>query len=199
MTPAEPTRRDFLADSSRAATAGWLAVQLPWLAALAGCAREDAREGAGFVALTPAEARAMGAFAAQIIPSDDGTPGAEEAGAVHFIDRALGMPFFADSAPVIRAGLVDLDSRARAVDGGADFASLSGVQQVAIMREIEHDPFFTAARRLVVIGTFADPSYGGNTAGAGWKMMGIEHQPTYAPPFGWYDAQVGSDPKPNAS
>ncbi len=39
-------------------------------------------------------------------------------------------------------------------------------------------PFFTAARALVVIGTFADPSYGGNKGGAGWMMIGIDHRPT---------------------
>ena len=137
----------------------------------------------------------MRAFAAQIIPSDDGTPGAEEAGAVHFVDRALGMPLFAASVPVIRAGLADLDARTRATGGKDGFASLSPAQQIAIMRQIEQTPFFTAARNLVVIGTFADPSYGGNVGGAGWTMIGMEHRPTYTTPFGWYDAQSGADPK----
>jgi len=48
---------------------------------------------------------------------------------------------------------------------------------------------FHTARTLVVIGTFADPSHGGNTGGAGWSMIGIDHQPSYEAPFGWYDAQ----------
>ena len=137
----------------------------------------------------------MRAFAAQIIPSDDGAPGAEEAGAVHFVDRALGIPLFAPSAPLIRAGLVDLDARARAFGSRASFASAPAAEQIAIMRQIEQSPFFTAARTLVVIGTFADPLYGGNTRGVGWTMLGIDHRPTYAAPFGWYDAQSGPDPK----
>jgi len=200
MTPAQSTRRDFLGDSSRAATASWLALHFPWLTALAGCAREDARGGAAGVTLTAAEVRAMRAFAAQIIPSDDGTPGAEEAGAVHFIEGALGRPLFADSVAIIRSGLADLDARARAVDGGArDFASLSGTQQVAIMREIERGRFFAVARTLVVTGTFADPSYGGNKGGIGWTIVGLEHRPIYVPPFGWYDAQPATDPTPRAA
>ena len=184
------TRRDFLLTSSRGATAGWLAFQLPWLAALAGCARDDARTGDAFTHLSAAEARTMRAFAAQIIPSDNDVPGADEAGAVHFVDRALGMPFFADDVPVIRAGLADLDARARSFDAHGGFASLAGAQQVSIMQRIESTPFFVAARMLVVVGTLADPSYGGNRDTLGWKMMGMEHRPSYSAPFGWYDGQA---------
>jgi len=193
MSAAKLTRRDFLTDSSRAATASWLALHLPWLTALASCARTDAPADGAFITLTPAESRAMRAFAAQIIPSDDGSPGAEEAGAVHFVDRALGMPAFANSIAVIRTGLADLDVRAGHIDASKVFAALPGEQQIAIMRAIEHEPFFTAARALVVIGTFADPSYGGNKGGAGWMMIGIDHRPSYSAPFGWYDASLGQD------
>ena len=195
MDDAQITRRDFLADYGRLMAGGWLALELPWLGALASCAREDARKGAGPRSLTPAEARAMRAFAAQIIPSDDGAPGAEEAGAVHFVDRAFDMPFFAESVSAIRAGLADLDVRARAVNASSDFASLPHAQQVAILQDVEHTPFFKAARTLVVIGTFAEPSYGGNKDGVGWTMIGIEHRSSHTAPFGWYDAQSGDATK----
>jgi gluconate 2-dehydrogenase gamma chain len=181
------TRREFLADSGHAITAGWLTLQLPLLAALASCGRDDKEAGKAFTTLTPAEARAMRAFAAQINQSD-GTPGAEEAGAVYFVDRALATPYFAESLPVLRAGLADLDARARSL-AGRDFAALASGQQVELMRRIEKEPFFLAARTLVVIGTLADPSYGGNRGLAGWKMIGMDHQPTYSAPFGWYDAR----------
>ena len=131
----------------------------------------------------------MRAFAAQIIPSHDGVPGADEAGAIYFIDRALARPPFAERASVIRSGLRDLDARARALERGADFVALPTVAQVAIMREIEREPFFALARLLVVLGTFADPQYGGNIGGVGWTMLGIDHRPTYSAPFGWYDAR----------
>jgi hypothetical protein len=184
MTSVYSTRRTFLVDAGRAVTSGWLA--LPLVAALADCARD----GATTTGLTPAEARTMRAFAAQILPADDDTPGADDMGAVQFIDRALRAPFFAANVPIIRAGLADLDRRARALDGSSDFATLGAAQQIEIMQQIEHEPFFAAARTLVVSGTLADPSYGGNTRGAGWTMLGMEHRPSYAAPFGWYDAHA---------
>lgn len=138
--------------------------------------------------LTPAEAHTMREFAGRIIPSDDGTPGANEAGVVYFADRALGMRFFADAAPVIAAGLADLDMRGKRMGGRNGFPSLDASQQIEIIREIEHTPFFAIARSLVIIGAFGDPSYGGNRGGAGWKLLSIEHGTTYAAPFGWYDS-----------
>ena len=136
----------------------------------------------------------MRAFAARLIPSDQNLPGADEAGAVHFIDRAFGKPFFADVVPVVRAGLADLDARARAL-GERDFASVPPGRQEAIMRQVERTPFFLAARMLVVVGTFADSAYGGNRGEAGWKIVGFEHEPTYAAPFGWYDAHEEASAK----
>jgi len=59
----------------------------------------------------------MRAFAAQIIPSDKSLPGADEAGAVHFVDRAFGKPFFADIVPVVRAGLADHQPRTTNLTG----------------------------------------------------------------------------------
>lgn len=186
------TRRQFLSDSSRTATAGWLTLQLPWLTALAACGHKDTGSNEQYAQLTPAEARAMRAFAEQIIPSGPDGPGAVELGAVTFVDRALGAPFFAASVPIVRTGLADLDARAHALKRGVEFASLAASQQIAIMRQIEHEPFFATARTLVIIGTFAEPSYGGNRGAAGWAMVGIDHRPSYTAPFGWYDAQTGT-------
>ena len=193
------TRRDFLAQSGQSLSAGWLSFQLPWIAVLASCAREDANRGAALLHLTPAEGRAMRAFAAQIIPSDDGTPGANELGVIYFVDRALGTPYFSPSLQILRAGLEGLDAQARAAGERNGFASLDPRRQIAIMRQIEHTPFFAAARTLVVIGAFADPSHGGNKGGAGWAMLGIEHRPSFSAPFGWYDAHPDSDPPKRAA
>lgn len=190
MDGTEFTRRSFLADASRGVIAGWVALNLPLVGSLASCAREDAKQQAEFNTLTPAEARAMRALAAQIIPTDNDGAGAEEAGAVYFIDRALAQAYFAESLPLIRAGLADLDERARAINGRWEFGSLPSSQQMTIIREIERQPFFAAARTLVVLGTFADPLHGGNRNHTGWKLVKMDHQPTYTTPFGWYDAQA---------
>ena len=189
MDPAQTPRRDFLVDLMRTAAAGALAIQLPMLATLEGCARDTDQ----FAHLTPSEARAMRAFAAQILPSEAGSPGAEEAGVVYFVDRALGDPFFADMVPVIRAGLAQLDALARSAGARQGFSSMSQADQAAIIRRIANGPFFASARTLVLTGAFADSSYGGNRGGAGLIMMGIEHRPSYAAPFGWYDAQSAAD------
>ena len=130
----------------------------------------------------------MAAFASRILPSDDGLPGADEAGVVHFVDQAFGMPFFADAVPVIRRGLADLDERARTAGSRHGFAALTDARQDAVMRDVEHTAFFDAARTLVVIGMFSDPGYGGNRDRAGWKMLGMEHASVWTAPFGWYDA-----------
>jgi gluconate 2-dehydrogenase gamma chain len=199
MTDDASTRRGFLAHSGQSLSAGWLSFQLPWIGVLAGCARDDASRGAGFLHLTPAEGRAMEAFAARIIPSDDGTAGADQLGVVYFIDRALGTPDFSSQLPLLRAGLEDLDARAHLAGERRGFAWLDTRRQTGIMRQVERDPFFTAARTLVVIGAFSDPSHGGKKSGAGWMMIGIEHRPSFSAPFGWYDANPDADPPKRAA
>lgn len=180
-------RRTLLIDAARVAAAGWLTFELQRLVE---CARDSGRGDSEFAHLTTAEGRALRAFAAQILPSDNDTPGADEAGVVYFVDSAFGMPFFADSVAVIRSGLADLDSRAKTAVKRRDFASASGAEQIAIMRTIEATPFFVAARTLVITGMFADPSYGGNRDGAGWSLLALEHRPSFTAPFGWYDAHL---------
>jgi hypothetical protein len=144
-----------------------------------------------------AEARAMRAVATQLIPSDDG-PGAEEAGAVYFVDRVFGLGHFGHDVPIVRSGLADLDARARLL-GAADFAALVDATQINVMKHLEHTTFFATARTLVIIGTFAEPSYGGNKNNTGLRLVGIDHRPSYSAPFGWYDVQDGNDsPKPAA-
>ena len=131
----------------------------------------------------------MEAFAAQIVPSEAGLPGASEAGAIWFIDRALESHFAQMKVPV-QAGIADLDARARRrVKGVKGFADLDSADQIRIMRQVEGQPFFFMGRMLTVMGVFSDPSYGGNRDHAGARILGIAHQPSYQPPFGWYDAE----------
>lgn len=169
-----------------AAATGGAAVQLGLVSMLAGCERRIEP----FARLSPAEARTMRAFAAQILPSEPGLPGAEDAGAVFFVDRAFGDPFFADTVPIVRAGLAELDARARGAGARDGFASLGDAEQQKIMRLVENEPYFAAARTLVLIGTFGDPSHGGNRGGVGMRIMRMDHRPSYTAPYGWYDAHI---------
>ena len=133
----------------------------------------------------------MQAFAARIIPSDDGQPGAAEAGAAWFADGALGGPM-SSARELITTGLADLDARATAAHGAA-FADASADDQDAIMRAVEDTQFFFVARLLTVAGTFSDPSHGGNRDHVGFTVLQMEHAPAFRPPFGWYDEEYARE------
>lgn len=141
-----------------------------------------------FRTLTTAEATELEAMAERIMPTTD-TPGAKQAGVIHFMDRALG-GFEKEVLPDVRKGLVDLGGRAAKRKAGAKFSALAAAQQDAILTEIEKGEFFQGIRYLTMVGMFADPRYGGNQGGVGWKILGFEHRPTYTPPFGYYDAEA---------
>jgi len=166
---------------------GWTALHLPVLTSLAACARDASARAEPLTLLTAVEGRTLGAFADRILPPDPGLPGAVDAGAVHFVDRALAelMP---PVAPVVREGLAELDRRS-----GGDFAGLDATRQDEVMRALEDSEFFYVGRMLVLCGVFADPKYGGNRDGAGNELVGIEPHGAHSPPFGWYDAQYAAE------
>lgn len=186
------SRRVFLGSTGRSLGAAWLCVNPALVATLSACARDAARAAEPFVALTAQEAATMRALAARIVPSDD-LPGAEEAGAVYFVDLALDGPMAGMAAPV-RAGLTELDARAIR-NRGAAFGELAPVAQDELIREVEDTEFFALARMLVLMGVLADPVHGGNRNGAAPELVGIEHASAWRPPFGYYDA-AASAPSP---
>ena len=184
-------RRAFLR-TAIAATAAWATADLLQVEeALAFAAQQAAAAApAATTTLTAAQAAVVVAMTARILPAVDGRPGAREAGAVFFIDKALAT-FNVAATPLYVAGIADLDQRARAkVVGSAGFAALTAAQQDDVLREIEATPFFQATRFDTLVGVFALPMYGGNRAYMGWHMLGFEHQPTFKAPFGYYDAEV---------
>ncbi|WP_347260581.1 gluconate 2-dehydrogenase subunit 3 family protein [Rudaea sp.] len=175
------SRRQFL---QSAAGAAWLAAA--WPAILTAAEQGHAARATGtFKHLAADEAADFAAIAAQIIPSGDDLPGANEAGVVYFIDAALG-GFMAGAAADLRKGLADLNQSA-----GVRFATLPADRQVQALKGAEATPFFEAVRFLTIGGMFALPGYGGNRDSAGWKLLGFEHQMAWAPPFGFYDAKAG--------
>jgi gluconate 2-dehydrogenase gamma chain len=126
---------------------------------------------------------------ARILPAVDGRPGAREAGAVYFIDRALAT-FNSAQKTLYADGIGDLNRRA-----GSNFATLTPSRQDELLREIEQTPFFQTVRFDTLIGTFALPSWGGNRDFAGWRLLGVEHQPFFQAPFGHYDANLDAGGK----
>ena len=136
--------------------------------------------------LSPAEAADVEAVAAQIVPTDD-TPGAREAGAVYFIDRALAS-FFSQLAVDYRAQLAAFQAGYRErYPAIRSFASLTSEQQIAYLNGVDQTPFFTTTRLLTLLGMFSLPAYGGNRDGVGWKLLGFEDHHVFHPPFGYYD------------
>src|SRR5277367_307154 len=101
-------RRDFLARTATGLGAAWISAN--WSAAVAASAH--ARLAAiseaplKFEFFSEEQAIDVAAIASRIIPSDD-SPGATEAGAVYFIDRAL-VTFAVDAQAIYRDGLVQL-------------------------------------------------------------------------------------------
>lgn len=184
------TRRDFLTAMS-AGGVGLLLAEWPGLdGALAHAhAVSSGAAPARFAVLTPAEVADVTAIAARIMPTTD-TPGATEAGVVHFIDRAF-EEFAAEDLPDFRKEIEALAKRATARRATARrFSDLGAADQDAVLTEIETTDIFRGLRGLVMLGMFADPKYGGNRGEAGWKLIGFENRMVHSPPFGYYDAQA---------
>ena len=130
--------------------------------------------------LTQAEADTLGAMTARLIPTDANGPGAAEARAASYIDRALGGAL-ADFRDVYRSGLASVDAYARSSKGVA-FARLAAADQDAVLGDLERNaapgfaggsaPFFNLVLAHTVQGTFGDPFYGGNRNFAGWDLIG---------------------------
>ena len=134
----------------------------------------------GFVTLTVSEADTLEAVVARLIPTDENGPGATEARAAYYIDRALGGAL-ASSRETYATGLAATDAYARA-SAGAGFATLAPADQDRILGEMEEgvvtgfepssSSFFNLVRGHTLQGTFCDPYYGGNADFVGWDLLG---------------------------
>lgn len=181
------TRRSFLFALGGLSTSVWLAASWQEIAAAADHATHIATTApATFGFLSPGDAADVDAMSAQLLPSGS-SPGAREAHAVYFIDRALAT-FFAARAPAFRSGLAEFQRSFRnSHPAAASFAAASLTEQLDFLTAVERTEFFEAVRVLTIVGTLSLGQYGGNYAGAGWKIMGFEDQHAFSPPFGYYD------------
>ncbi len=120
--------------------------------------------------LGPVESATLAAVCGRIIPTDENGPGAAEARASTYIDRALG-GWLASSRADYTAGLAAIDAAARSRAGRA-FADLPAGEQDAVLEAVEDTPFFSLVRGHTIQGTFCDPVYGGNAGFVGWDLLG---------------------------
>jgi gluconate 2-dehydrogenase gamma chain len=135
-------------------------------------ARAQALPAAGetLMSLTPAEAETLRGIVARIIPADENGPGALEARADRFIDRALAGALKNQRA-AYSSGLAAIDAAAQS-SKGSSFARLSPADQDAVLTAMQGNPFFNLVRTHTIQGTFSDPFYGGNQNFVGWNLIG---------------------------
>lgn len=186
MNDRQHARRAFLRSSAGLLAGALGGVSFPLLLRLGESAAAARDQEEGLRVLAAEEAADLDAIAAQIIPSGDG-PGAREAGVVYFMDAAMaGM--FEGMLPSLRAGLAALN--AKTGTEGLRFAGLSWEAQTALLTTEQDTDFFGTVRFLTLAGMFSMPAHGGNRDRLGWQLIGFEPRHAWAPPFGYYDAQV---------
>ena len=152
--------------------------------------------------LSATEMDTLEAFVARLIPTDVNGPGATEARAAHYIDRALGGAL-ASSRPAYAAGLAAVDRYARSTKG-ASFVKSSPEDQDAVLTDMENNTatgfvpnsatFFDLLRNHTLQGMFCDPYYGGNANFVGWDLLGYPGVRTMVSPD---QQRIGIDLDPN--
>ena len=146
-------------------------------------AAREVNGASSFAVLSPVEAKEILALSSTILPETE-TPGAEQAGAVHFIDAALA-GFDHDQLVVYRQGLVDVASRSQQMFPPATrFSGLSESQRPAVLKSLEKTEFFEKLRTHTILAYFGNLQFG-------WKLLGRDPAMHFDPPFGFYDAEGG--------
>jgi len=187
MNKSTVSRRGFLQSTGVVVSGTWLRTIAPAAAGIAQAACTAKNTSAAFTILDVAEAKDFAAIAARIIPTTD-TPGATEAGVIHFFDQAFAKEM-SDSFDFARAELATLNK-----DIAADrFAALNDNEQDAVLADIDGQAFFELMRMMTIFGFFAMSKYGGNKDHIGWDLVGFKgHHGAWQYPFGYYDAQIHS-------
>jgi gluconate 2-dehydrogenase gamma chain len=139
------------------------------------------------------EAADFAAIAARIIPSTD-TPGAAEAGVIHFFDNAFAAEMSGMLAAA-RAGLAKFNATlAESFTGKERFASLSPDEQDAFLSTQDSGAFFKLCWQMTIFGFFSMSKYGGNRDHVGWDLIGFEgNTGVWQNPFGYYDAAYAKE------
>ncbi len=179
------SRRSLLRNGLAALPRSVIVLSAPALLAACSRAARNQLDGIGLQLLGGEEAEEFAAIADRIIPPDD-TPGARQAGVVHFMDAVLGDQRDTELR-LLREGLANLRERAAAEFQTEQFSLLEAGQQDQLLRQIETTEFFATIRYLTVAGMFALPEYGGNRDGVGYELIGYDPRSVWQPPFGFYD------------
>jgi gluconate 2-dehydrogenase gamma chain len=154
----------------RLGIAGAAVLAMPALERVLAFQREAGKTATIAGTLNASEAQTLAAVCARIIPTDDSGPGAAEARAAEYIDRALG-GWLAPAREAYTAGLADIENAAQ-LTARQRFIHLAAVEQDAVLTTLEQTPFFALVRAHTIQGMFSDPAYGGNANFVGWDLVG---------------------------
>ena len=183
------SRRQFLQSAGSLSGIAYLRLTGPALIGIAQAASAANSESARYRVLGNAEAADLKAIAARIIPTTD-TPGATEAGVIHFFDNAFADEM-SDQLDAARAGLAAFNASIKDASSMADrFSDLDPGAQDVFLHTQDTSDFFELVRLMTIFGFFAMSQYGGNQDHVGWDLIGFEgHHGGWTYPFGYYDAE----------
>ncbi|MGI9271789.1 MAG: gluconate 2-dehydrogenase subunit 3 family protein [Woeseiaceae bacterium] len=182
------SRRDFLQATGSISGTAFLRLTTPVITAITAAACTAKQESAAFQVLGANEAADYMAIAARIIPTTD-TPGATEAGVIHFFDNAFAEAMSAEHTQA-RSGLAEFNAALADATYAGRFDELGADDQDAFLRTQEQSRFFDLMWQMTMFGFFAMSSYGGNKDHVGWDLLEFGgHQGAWSYPFGYYDAE----------
>ena len=135
---------------------------------------------------TEDEALTIAAACARIFPTDEFSPGANEAAVVIYIDRQLAGGYGKDRYRYTRGPFVE-GLPEHGYQGSAaprqiyrdglklltGFAQKPPAEQDQTLKQIENSLFFSLLRTHTIEGMFCDPMHGGNKDKIGWQIVGF--------------------------
>ena len=186
------SRRHFLQLAGALSASNYLRLTGATLVALTQSACTAKQEGTAFLVLGADEARDFASMAARIIPTT-ATPGATEAGVIHFFDNAFADQMSGDLDQA-RSGLAAFNAALADSGHAGRFDELAEDAQDEFLRNQESGEFFGLVREMTIFGFFAMSSYGGNKDHVGWDLIGFAgHHGAWTYPFGYYDAEYAKE------
>ncbi len=187
------SRRQFLKSSGTLTGASLLRIGAPSLIVITEAACTAKQNNAAYKVLAAEEAADFAAIAARIIPTTD-TPGATEAGVIHFFDSAFAAEMSSALASA-RAGLAGFNSALSDTYPEAErFSDLPTDKQDAFLSIHESGEFFNLCWQMTIFGFFSMSKYGGNKDHVSWDLIGFEgNRGAWEYPFGYYDAEYAKE------
>jgi len=183
------SRRQFLQTAGSLSGAAYLRLTGPAFIAIVESACSAKQQASTYQVLGQVEAADFAAIAARIIPTTD-TPGATEAGVIHFFDNAFAAEM-SDQLEAAREGLAGFNAAITDTGFAAQrFSDLGEADQDAFLRKQDTSDFFNLVWIMTIFGFFAMSKYGGNKDNLSWDLIGFEgHHGGWQYPFGYYDAE----------